>query len=43
MLAPTDDYESILATRTQLVHLPSEETAMHSHTSTYVVSTDLTQ
>ena len=43
MLALTDDYESIPATRTQLVELPSEEAAMHSHTSTFVVSTDLTE
>ena len=43
MLTPTDDYESIPATRIQLVVLPSEQAAMHSHTSTYVVSTDLTQ
>ena len=43
MLTPTDDYESIPATRIQLVELPSEQAAMHSHTSTYVVSTDLTQ
>ena len=43
MLALTDDYESIPATRTQLVQLPSEEPAIHSHTSTYMVSTYSTE
>ena len=43
MLTPTDDYESIPATRIQLLELPSEQAAMHGHTLTYVVSTDLTQ
>ena len=34
-------YDPIPATRIQLVELPSEEAGMHSHTATYVVSTDL--